>query len=306
VDNISQLETRNPKRKQEKSTLQIYEPLLFAETETVAHQWLAMYGHHSSARVGVGKQGHGGRNYRPPRPRRDLTYTPPPLKECSCLLQIDIPEYQNAQPAGRTHFAFGGRDAVQEYERFLRDNFLVHLVIPGRKQQGPVAIAGKSYKETVPAAAYLMSELQSSQENSLQGRVQLYVQNLREPTIVGSWYKPCLRAAENAETTMIRPFWLFQSPSWSALVCPLVTPNDAMDGMESNDNTGETENNDSPTSGGDGPFLSVLGTCVENVIFRVGNLHGLDIFLHDNPPAAFAAGDPRQAAMLEQEIARSL
>lgn len=259
-----------------------------------------MYGHHSSARVGVGKQGHGGRNYRPPRPRRDPTSTPPPLKECSCLLQIDIPEYQRTQSAGRTHASFGGRDTVHEYERFLRGTFFVHLVIPGRKQQGPVAIAGKSCEETIPAASYLLSKLRQPQEISLGGRLQLDVKTLQEPTIEGSWHRPSLGDAGTAETIMVRPFWLFQSPSWSCLVCPLKTTN------ESNDDTVGSNNDSCPTESLNAPSLSLLRSCVENVTFHEGNLQFLSVFLHDYPPAAFAAGDSGQASMLKEEIVNSL
>eukprot|EP00980_Cylindrotheca_fusiformis_P006431 scaffold1375_cov137-Cylindrotheca_fusiformis.AAC.20 len=259
-----------------------------------------MYGHHSSARVGVGKQGHGGRPYRPPRPRRDPNSTPPPLKECSCLLQIDIPEYQSPQPAGRMHVSFGGREAVQDCERFLRTNFLVHLVVPGRKQQGPVAIAGSSYKETIPAAAHLISKLQSVQENSYHGKVQLNVKNPREPTIAGTWNRHSMRA-DNGEGLILQPFWLFQSAAWSVLVCPISTRQNEL--LPSGN--GRAENDDCHTNSDGDQYLSLLRSCVENLTFRVGSLQGLDIFIDDFPPAAFAVGDPHQATMLLEEIAGS-
>mmetsp|Transcript_10221 Transcript_10221/g.21913 ORF Transcript_10221/g.21913 Transcript_10221/m.21913 type:complete len:355 (+) Transcript_10221:322-1386(+) len=137
-----------------------------------------MYSHGSSARVGVGKRGHGGRNYRPPPKRDPSKLVPPPLKECDCIVQLDIPEYAREglatgtsedpelpgqQQRRRLHLCFEGsslnerQKSVRAVERELRSAFLVHLVIPGRNQKGPLAVVGRSYRETIPAVDYFLN-----------------------------------------------------------------------------------------------------------------------------------------------------
>jgi hypothetical protein len=148
-----------------------------------------MYSHGSSVRIGVGKRGHGGRNYRPPsdnnKKRGDDSnkLIPPPLK-----IQLDVPEYAEITsssssvsasssdhndpssgtgglPPRRLHLCLEGstlderRKSVREIEKKLRSEFGVHLVIPGRNQRGPLAVVGLSHRETIPAIAYLMKRL---------------------------------------------------------------------------------------------------------------------------------------------------
>ena len=112
----------------------------------------AMYSHGSSARAGIGKRGHGGREYRPPRERRDAEATPPPLKEGACLLRFFLDEYSRPAPR-RDHRCFGGRDGLRSLERALRSRCLCHLVVPGRRQSGPVAIVGRTIREALSGAA---------------------------------------------------------------------------------------------------------------------------------------------------------
>ncbi|CAJ1944587.1 unnamed protein product [Cylindrotheca closterium] len=274
-----------------------------------------MYRHHSSARVGVGKRGHGGREYRPPRPRKDPNSTPPPLKECSCLLQIDIPEYLQPEPTGRSHVSLGGREKVQEFERFLRANCTVHLVIPGRKQAGPVAIAGRSHEETLPAATYLLSKLRSPWTDFVEGRIQLNVKNAQAPTITGRWRCPQIESSDGPDPP--RPICIFESEKWNVLAC-MWTPSDPTADTatevvaETTDNTElnrdsslasqtseQSDDNDDDWT----PFLEVLRICLDNVILRVGNLQGLFTFVHDFPPMALVCGDPRHVELISEEIA---
>ena len=156
-----------------------------------------MYSHGSSSstRVGVdGKQGHGGRNYRPPPERRDRNAAPPPLKECHCLLQFHVEEYQVPQPStGRIHQSLGGRDQVLLLERSIRNRFTCHIIIPGKKQGGPVAIVGDTYNQTFPAAAWFLQQLarysdSNQYQNGLPGRIQLHVQTIQDPGVVGVWH----------------------------------------------------------------------------------------------------------------------
>ena len=130
-----------------------------------------MYSYGASARA-TGKRGHGGRNYRPPpeRNKNSGELTPPPMKACNCLLQLDLPEYLQAARRDvngsnrprRLHTWFPGnsvderRKAVGRCEKHIRSRFGVHLVIPGRTQSSSVAIVGKSYHETIPAVAWFL------------------------------------------------------------------------------------------------------------------------------------------------------
>jgi hypothetical protein len=275
-----------------------------------------MYSHGSSARVGVGKSGHGGRNYRPPRPRRDPNATPPPLKECACLLQIDLQEYAAKSP--RVHLAFGGREALQRLESQLRSHCLVHLVVPGRKQAGPIAIVGKTYQEALPAAAWLLSRLQLEEEGTttLEGRMQRNVKNPQDVAIAGRWHY--LRTTQDSLSDdsssrhNIQPYWLFQSESLSVMVCPLSLAMD--DFYEDEDGTSESVNieattdnirNEDKNDDTPYPLMVTLKTCVDNVIFRLGNLNGLDVFVQDYPPMALCAGIPQDARILYEEVTRA-
>ena len=286
-----------------------------------------MYSHGSSARAGVGKQGHGGRNYRPPRPRKDPSSTPPPLKECSCLLQIDIPEYMQSldqQQQQRTHTALGGRDAVRNYERIIRSCFTVHIVIPGRKQSGPIGIAGKSYREVIPAAAFLLSKVDfttilfppntlspssstssssPSSSYSLEGRIQLNVKRIQDLPISGRILLPPPPTTTTITPTLLpvnglRPYWLFQSSTWNVLACPLVLNEEIQQQQQQQQQS----------------LLLVLQNCVDNLKFRLGNNvlddddnggggGGVDIFIHEYPiPTVYAIGDPTKTTLLQQEI----
>ena len=120
-------------------------------------------------------------------PRRDPKATPPPLKACGCLCQLDLSESQVARP--RNHYAFqGGRQGLNQLERDLRSLFCVHLVVPGRKQTGPVAIVGATYHQALPATMYLLERLVYTEQNEsaiLPGRIQKCVQDPNDRTIEG-------------------------------------------------------------------------------------------------------------------------
>ena len=237
-----------------------------------------MYSYGSSARAGVGKRGHGGRNYRPPKERRDPDTTPPPLRQCRCVLEFEIEEYARPEPQGRNHVLLTGgqgtanngsgnnpQNVIKDLERCLRSQFLVHLVIPGRKQTGPVAIYGETYRQALPAAAYLLRHVwmikdQNSTRNSIEsppttepsstkitlnGRV--FVNNAQEsnPTgHVGKWnyssssYSAMNQNNKNNDFLAITPYWLFQNPAWSVLTCEL---QEADDNPDNNNNSDDNE-----------------------------------------------------------------
>ena len=73
----------------------------------------------------------------------------------------------------------------------IRNRFTCHIIIPGKKQGGPVAIAivGDTYNQTFPAAAWFLQQLarysdSSQYQNGLPGRIQLHVQTIQDPGIV--------------------------------------------------------------------------------------------------------------------------
>ena len=292
-----------------------------------------MYSYGSTARVGSGKRGHGGRNYRPPKERRDPNSTPPPIKLCRCVLEFNIEEYNHVEPQGRIHRVLtgnrnrsgeggdhrnnnansngsgvavdsnsgtrndagrgvrgGGRGrggrrgsgnnnnsnnpqhVIKELERYLRSQYCVHLIIPGKKQTGPVAIFGETYRQALPAAVYLLNhiwKIESTRGSSseqptttasqsppplssltLNGRI--FVNNAQElnPTagIAGRWNffshsnkKNNNDSINNDTTPLLQPYWLFQSSTWSALACPLLQDQEQIIDNNNNDAKGDKQ-----------------------------------------------------------------
>ena len=297
-----------------------------------------MYSHGSSARVGVGKRGHGGRNYRPPKEKKDPSkLVPPPLKECNCMIQLDVPEYAELAPvverADRTrttqreeqqqeeqeqqspqrrrlHRCFAGRTlkerqaSLRSTEQGLRSGFGVHLVVPGRNQTGPLAVVGKSYRETLPAVEYLMHRLVLASEEEteapfLRGRIQRNVKDPNDVLLSGRFLQHQQQTQQHAEenTTSyyyLQPYWLFESDSWNTLVCPLT-----IQALPSA-NTAEAAQVQQTS------IAEALQISLDNLRFELGNsaLSELDVFWHPAPnpknaaavaaapQKAFCAGDP--------------
>lgn len=174
-----------------------------------------------------------------------------------------------AQP--RQHAVFGGRNVMEELERQVRSIFCVHLVVPGRKQAGPVAVAGKSYREVL----FLLNRTQLELGTVVHGRIQRHVQNPQDMVLEGRWYASNCTASSAA----IQPYWLFKSEFWNILVCPLTT-NETLehDDNKSNDTTSKT-----------------LQTCLDNAL-------GQD----DPQTAAFCAGDLAPLTVLYEEVTKTL
>jgi len=59
---------------------------------------------------------------------------------------------------GRQHVCFGGRHRVEYCRKELR-NQRVHLIVPGKKEAGPVTIVAKYHHDAIPAAAWLLQQL---------------------------------------------------------------------------------------------------------------------------------------------------
>ena len=122
-----------------------------------------MYSYGSSARVGggSGKRGHGNRPYRAPPDRSKQQPQPPPLKQCDCLVEMDVPEYLVRTTDGepRQHLTFGGRQAMQAVVRHVRTQFTCHLQVPGKHQGNPVALVAASLEQAIPACHYVLQHV---------------------------------------------------------------------------------------------------------------------------------------------------
>jgi hypothetical protein len=305
-----------------------------------------MYSYGYSARAGVGKRGHGGRNYRPPPERRDPTTTPPPLKQCSCLLEFELEEY--ARPAAvsdirrspdggrRSHRALGGAHAVQDLERFLRSTFCVHLIVPGRSQAGPVGIVGASYRETLPAAAHFLAHvaMNQNQENNYrnedddasssdapprENKIELYgrvfVDNALDPNptgIVGKWTFSSLSMMTDSQSLQIQPYWLFESSiSWSVLACrlqaSLLEGNRGEDSLNSPNNQDDEIEKAFPPTATVSTTLELLKTCLDNAVFRLGSANLSNLeFFIHGTETAFCIGHPDQCSALFQDVSDTL
>lgn len=169
-----------------------------------------MYSHGSSGRVG-GKRGHGGGNYRTPTPRKDPNTVPPPLKQCDCLVELDIVEYAQPEPTGRRHESFlRGREGLQECTKILRGVYCCHFEVPGRTKGGPLGVVGKSLAHVVPACHYVMNCLH--QEADCTARIHPSVKQSLPP-IRGRFH-----------TVSVIGVLFESSPQWAVAACVLSPP----------------------------------------------------------------------------------
>lgn len=291
-----------------------------------------MYSYGSSARIGVGKRGHGGRNYRPPKPKNNdpSVLVPPPLKACNCMIQLDITEYAELAPEiqqqrRRLHLCFEGRTinerrkSLADTEKALRLGFGVHLVVPGRNQKGPLAVVGKTIREALPAVDYFMQQLvlgnntsNASPTNFLTGRIMRNVKDPNAVVLVGRFRQQprqnesLSEENHNEDIFRLQPYWLFESNSWNAMVCPLSLPPNPIGDTPTPDNNDEG-NSQTPVEQEQKAISEALQIGFDNLRFRIGNaaLSALDIFLHpppgtmNMPPKAFATGDPSNNSIHE-------
>jgi hypothetical protein len=219
---------------------------------------------------------------------------PPPLKECNCLIELPVQEYQVTKPLGRQHRCFGGREAMEYCQKTLRSSYHVHLMVPGKKQMGPLSIIAKSIHEAISALAWLLLESWCVEHNeSLEVRIYRNVQEGRDCLLRGIF--PCRLHEQEVTSTMFtplsQPVWLFQSPAWVVLACRL--------GLLSNDGSQNDTDKVSAT-------LSIMQPCLDNVVFQLGQetVGKVDIFIDYCQEYAFAVGDPDQSEVLRKEIAK--
>ena len=119
------------------------------------------------SRAGVtGRCGHGG-NQPPRRPNRRRTEntnekTPPPVKQCDCIIQLRVEEYceptENDEPRQHTSF-IQGRKGMENCKKILRRTYGVHLLVPGKHQKGNISILSQSHEQAIPAVHWLLSQM---------------------------------------------------------------------------------------------------------------------------------------------------
>lgn len=231
-----------------------------------------MYSYGSSGRA-KGKQGHGGRDYRPPSDRRDGTshgaLPPPPLKQCQCLIEISLEQYvapvpitpsQSSPSQGRRHTVFGGRKQADECVRAIRSIYSCHLEIPGRNKAGPVCVVGATIRNVIPACHYLVQMLTVKHSRAtIHPNVKL-----GQTPIEGTLVK-----IENQLGV------IFESEVYSVASCLV----------------------DSPSK------LEGLSACLDNFYFQNGNV---DLAIFMSLDVAYAAGPTEQILELVREIEQAL
>lgn len=206
--------------------------------------------------------------------------------------------------AMRHHATFGGRQGLELLERELRSKFLVHFVVPGRKQAGPVAIVGQSHREALPAVLFVLRHVSRTSEwpsSTIGGRIQRQVQDPNDSILEGHWCFPS--PMSNGEIApLVQTAWLFQCPNqWNVMVCFLVDTNQA-------DNVAEMHQEIGQYSTQELQVLDTLKITCDNFKFKVGNMDGIEIFLHDEPLIALGIGaTPRMKELFgEIELAFSI
>jgi hypothetical protein len=199
----------------------------------------------------------------------------------------------------------------------------VHLIVPGRRQAGPVGIVGASYRETLPAAAHFLAHLTMNQnqesnninrnendddtsssdstprENKIELDGRVFVNNALDanPTgIVGKWTFSSSSMINGIHPLQIQPYWLFESSSsWSVLACPLelssLELNKCVDPLNNpNNHDDEIEKSFPPTATGL-TTLELLKTCLDNAVFRLGSANLSNLFFSATAPKQSFASD---------------
>lgn len=171
---------------------------------------------------------------------------------------------------------------MEQCERDLRSDYQVHLMVPGKKQEGPISMVAKTYKEALPALASLFEHLII--DGSTRGRIHRNVKDPRVGILEGSF----LPEAPSIDSSL--PYWLFQSPQLSVLTCSLLSG-------DGKDNSKISPNNNSRAV--------TLQTCLDNIVFRLGKeaIGKLEIFMDPYLENSFAVGDGNQAEVLRCDIA---
>ncbi|CAB9502517.1 expressed unknown protein [Seminavis robusta] len=167
---------------------------------------------------------------------------------------------------------------MEQAERTVRSDYCCHLMVPGKKQAAPVSLVAKTYREALPALAWLMEHITGQQ---MSGRVHRNVKDDRDQVLEGTF--PNDPAGDDG---LPLPYWLFQSTGWSVLACSLIPAG------------GDNQN---PSEGQDRAV--VLQTSIDNLVFRLGKeaIGNLDIFVDPYGEYSFAVGDPNQAETVRQE-----
>jgi hypothetical protein len=186
---------------------------------------------------------------------------------------------------------------MEQCERTVRTDYCCHLMVPGKKQPGPVSLVAKHYREALPALAWLMEHIHHEEETSIRVRFHRNFKDDRDQVLEGTVI-PLNSHQGGAGHQATSPYWLFQSPVWSVLTCNLLGTLDS----------GNDGKHDESTAHDYSPLLqervAELQTCLDNLEFQMGKHYvgKLDIFVDPFLEYAFAVGDPDQAEMMRLEI----
>lgn len=188
---------------------------------------------------------------------------------------------------------------MEQCERTVRSDYGCHLLVPGKKQPGPVSLVAKTYREALPALAWLMEQLQI-QEETLGVRFHRNVKDDRDHVVQGTTMPINSSPRTDARQQATTPYWLFQSPAWSVLACNLMATLDSDNDGKHHEST-PVHDSSSLLQG----RVTALQACWDNMEFQLGKEHvgNLDIFVDPFFEHSFAVGDPDQAEMLRLEIA---
>lgn len=192
---------------------------------------------------------------------------------------------------------------MERCQRILRSQYQVHLMVPGKKQIGPMSVISKGLHDAIPALAWLLENINT--ECNIEGRVYRDVSEGRDSALRGIFPCPMHSQDEGEPSSLPQPFLLFQSPTWVILACRLHF--DREDSPENEKEPGQPDDNASPERVA-GDSVSAMQTCLDNIVFQLGReaVRKLDIFVDSYQEYAFAVGDPGQADVFRKEITTAL
>lgn len=178
-------------------------------------------------------------------------------------------------------------------------------------QGGPLAVIRRSYRDAIPATAYLMKLLilnnnsdssyndgdgDTSPSLFLTGRILRNVNDPKDLVLSGRFVQQNSRVPlrrlpttdDDKDAVHLQPYWFFESDSWNIMVCPLTLPpspreqNDELNAYSSEDDASKKTPALSHLKDQQAAVADALRLSIDNLRFRLGNaaLSKLDIFLN--------------------------
>ena len=259
------------------------------------------------SRAGVtGRRGHGG--YQPPRRsnrRRaeDVNEkTPPPVKQCGCIIQLSVEEYceptENDEP--RQHRSFvQGRKGMENCKKTMRQKFGVHLLVPGKRQKGNISILSESHEQAIPAVHWLLSQITI-------GSMPCSASDSNTYRVEGTLHYNSSNQGEKNKSQTLNGFFnippsnsLFMSSSNSQSVMVYrLSPSSDDHGVAKNFEQ-NSEWNDNYSE-----ILRTLEICMDNMQFYNGPTEDLSFYI--SYPYAYGMGSSSYLNQLFEEVDRAM